>query len=119
MVKNSIEKLNDQINMLQNGIFVEKEETKTNTIKLPMKQRKVILEEPTVCDTLLGDLIGTDDATKVFGSRELSLSDTNTKLLETISFGAITFNQEKVVDIYLPIFLVLLIFLFIIFIIMI
>ncbi|MDO4996550.1 MAG: hypothetical protein Q4E69_05165 [Bacilli bacterium] len=117
MVNNSIEKLNEQINILQNNIFVEKE--KTDTIKLPIKNRKVILEETTVCDTLLGDLVGDNEATKVFGNRELSLTDTNTKLLETITIGAITFNQKKVMDIYLPIFLGLLIFMFIIFIIMI
>lgn len=114
---NSIDKINAQINMLRNEVYAEREETET--IKVPMKNRKVILEEPTVVDTLLGDLIGDDEATKVFGNRELSLSNTNTKLLETISIGAVTINQKKVMDIYLPIFLLLLIFMFIIFIIMI
>ena len=68
-------------------------------------------------DTLMADLIGTNEKTKIYASNELGAS--NTKFMDTITIGNMTINQEKIMDIYLPIFLGLLIFVFIIFIIMI
>ena len=83
--QSSLEKIDSQIEMLKNKDFVEKKQEKKKK-KKTNKPRKQILEEPTIVDNdLMSDLISNNEDTKVFA-------------------------QKEIIDFYLPLFMILLIF---------
>lgn len=132
----SIEKLNNQIDMLTNRDFVDK---KNSTRKVERtKPRKEILEEVTIIEDedLMSDLIGDDESTKVFGQKEETQDTTkevenfediddnksddpviyHTKEIKKDEFKDLDKYNEKVnkfYDVILPIILIILIFIFI------
>ena len=102
--RSSIEKIDEQIDMLSNNKFVDK--PKTKKVRKIVKNPKKILEEDTKTDDLMSDLVGDDESTKVFINK---VEEPKKKIMETITFGKVSINQKKVEDVYLPVFLVLLI----------
>ncbi len=113
--KSSIEKIDEQINMLKNKKFVDK--PKTIKVKKVNQHRKEILEEPTIEDDLMKDLISNDEKTKVYGqksitTKEVSNVNTITKKIEKSDNKKI--NYDKLYDVYLPIIVFFLIVVFLI-----
>ncbi len=118
MKNKSIEKLDQQIDMLSKGNLVEKSEDDSleNINNVSNK-----IENQTENSDIMSSLITDDEKTKVFINKEKDndLSEEKTKIMETINLGRLTFSQKKVEDIYLPIFLICLILMFLILIIVI
>ena len=112
----SIEKISEQIEMLSNQDFVEKE--KVENVKKPRTTpRKVILEEPTITsdEDLMQELIGENTGTKVFAKGDINppkkfkSKDENIANVQDRKWD---FSKEKVKDFYLPALLIFLIILF-------
>ena len=110
--KSSIEKLDSQIEMLKNKDFVEKQK-ENKPKKKRDKPRKQILEEPTIEDNLMSDLISNNEDTKVFAQKDVSkkidVENTKTKTF----FSLYNVSEKQIIDFYLPLFMVLLIFILI------
>ena len=113
--KSSIEKIDEQINIKKKKKFVDK--PKTIKVKKVNQHRKEILEEPTIEDDLMKDLISNDEKTKVYGqksitTKEVSNVNTITKKIEKSDNKKI--NYDKLYDVYLPIIVFFLIVVFLI-----
>ena len=108
--QSSLEKIDSQIEMLKNKDFVEKKQEK-KIKKKTNKPRKQILEEPTIVDNdLMSDLISNNEDTKVFAQKDISkkvdIESTNTKTF----FSIYNVSEKQIIDFYLPLFMILLIF---------
>lgn len=91
--RSSIAKINEQIDMLKNEEFVDKPKTIIKDNKI---QNKTVKNPDNSASS--------NEKTKIFTNKN--------KIIETITIGKVTIDQKKVENIYLPIFLILLIFLF-------
>jgi len=114
--KSSIDKLDEQINMLKNHEFVDKPKTE-KIVKKEDKPRKVILEEETVKDDLMSDLVGDNEKTKVFAQSEIDKTSNTDSFFTTVvidsekfvKMGKVKVKEKDIFDVYLPIFLIMLI----------
>lgn len=115
MRKSSIEKIDEQINMLAIENLVEK--PKTKKIKKVNKNPKKILEEPTIIeDDLMHDLLSDDEKTKVYGKNDIQVNNKEeyryvTKKIKTLTLKKI--DYEKMYDVYIPLGIIVLIIFFI------
>ena len=114
MLKNSIDKLNQQIDMLQNKKFIEK--TQIKKVKPIVKNRKEILEEDTIVnDDMFSDLMGSNEKTKVFAANEFN-TDKSKFIDSSITIDNIEVKTNGFIKIFLIIFVVFLIILLLLFI---